>query len=194
MCTFLPPGGVPPGGPKVHPRGPPSGDPLCNYQIYIYSPPKRAQNGAPEGGPGGSPGGPPGGPRRPGPGREISARARGGGPRGGPPGGGPRLGSQMVPRVMVPMGRLITDPTGDAFRKLHAMHRSCPRQQRDSREGPRAVTHLLGVHGDFTPSKCVDVAQRVDTSCGVVPGVGLSSSASHGGPSPCSAISAISVT
>ena len=186
MCTFLPPGGVPPGGPKVHPPGTPLWGPPCNRQIYIYRPPKRAQNGAPEGGPGGPRRAPPrGGPPAPARAPGKFSRARGPGP-GGAPEGGPSLG----PRVMVPMGRLITDPTGDAFRKLHAMHRSCPRQQRDSREGPRAVTHLLGEHGDFTPSKCVDVAQRVDTSCGVVPGVGLSSSSSHGGPSPCSAIRA----
>ena len=190
MCTFLPPGGVPPGGPKVHPPGTPLWGPPCNRQIYIYRPPKRAQNGAPEGGPGGPRRAPPrGGPPAPARAPGKFSRARGPGP-GGAPEGGPSLG----PRVMVPMGRLITDPTGDAFRKLHAMHRSCPRQQRDSREGPRAVTHLLGAHGDFTPSKCVDVAQRVDTSCGVVPGVGLASSASHGGPSPCSAISADTVT
>ena len=144
MCTFLPPGGVPPGGPKVHPPGTPSWDPLCNVQIYIYNPPKRAQNGAPEGGPGGSPGGPPrGAPPAPARAPGKFSRARGRAP-GGPSRRGPRLGSQMVPRSHGSMGRLITDPTGDAFRKLHAMHRSCPRQQRDSREGPRAVTHLLG--------------------------------------------------
>ena len=90
--------------------------------------------------PGGPGGRPPGGAPRPRPGPPGNFPGRGGRAPGGAPEGGPSLG----PRVMVPMGRLITDPTGDAFRKLHAMHRSCPRQQRDSREGPRAVTHLLG--------------------------------------------------
>jgi len=136
----------------------------------------------PRGAPRGRPGrGAPGAPGRAGPGRPgRPPRA----PRAGPGRAGPGRGSREgLPggfpgglRSQDSLGHLITDPTGDAFRELHAMHRSCPRQQRDSREGPRAVTHLLGEHGDFTPSKCGDVAERVATCCGVVPGISRSPS------------------
>ena len=130
---FAPPGGAPRGAsrgvPKCTPWGPPSGG-STNGKNYIYGPKTGPKRGSRRGLPGGLPGGPRGAPGRGAPGAGGPApppgRPRAGGPAGGVPGGGPGGGPGGVPGQgfrRASHGPISTDPTGDALRKLHAMHR-----------------------------------------------------------------------
>ena len=147
MCTFLPPGGVPPGGPKSAPReAPQKGGSVVQLDHLLT--PKWPQKWAQNGGPGGGPGRPPG---RPGPGPARAppgARGGRGRPPGEPPAGGSRRGSRRGPRTGFRRPSddpIITVPTGDALRSAIAQcigH--CPKHSVTCREGPRHVTHLFG--------------------------------------------------
>ena len=176
MCTFLPPPGGPPGGApggaqSAPQRAPPRGG-SSNTIIYIYTPrsgPKMgSRRGVPAGarrGPGGGPGGARGAPARP---REISRP--GGGPGGARPGGSPEGVPDQGPGAPVrgaSLGPIITDPTGDALRKLHAMHRCFPPSIADMAARDRGpCPHLFGV--SYQPQANVARVMRA-TSCGAVP-------------------------
>ena len=92
---FAPPGGSPPGSPKVHPRRPPKGGFLRRIRSSFG--PKKAQKWPILGVPEGVPGRPRGAPGRPGPGPEISRARPRGSPRGAPGRGVPEGVPDGVP-------------------------------------------------------------------------------------------------
>ena len=139
----------------------------------IYMGPNRA----PKGGPGGAsrgasrgvPGAPPGG-GRPGPGGRPRPRGAPGpgGPAGGVPGGGPGGGPGGVPGQgfrRASHGPISTDPTGDALRKLHAMHRCFTPSIADMPRGTAGMSAFVWVS---SPQANVARVMRA-TSCGAVP-------------------------
>ena len=151
---FLPPpGGSPRGGQNGTPGGPPFWG-VCNTKYLIYGPKtgqKRAQNRAQNRGPRGAPRAARPGPAPapgnfPPPGWSLACPAPGGGP-----GGGPRQGSgEPYPRAS--LCPIITDPTGDALRKLHAMHRCFIPSIADMSRRSASMSAFGWV--SYAPSKC----------------------------------------